>query len=429
MLKTTAQNISAPDERAHSSLEFSVASTAFAITAMVLCFDMLAGPLRFYLSRLGLESIIYLPKGACLLFVLRELARTTVHRTSFIAVAGILLYSAVGLFHQAGIASQIFTLLMFAPFLFGVCAGGYLREREEAFVRLLAVVFVTTALGVFLDLYVDFPWKGFAYSIGGTDIEGTRDWTTMGFERVAGFARMSTAAAFYLVCSGLFLYSYSRSTLMKYLVLLLAFPAVLATTNKAGVGGLLLGFTAILLCRFPKVQKILVVVLALAGMLLPVSTLLRSYDIDLTDPLSLLLLASFDDRLINTWPGFFAAVSRFGNPVTGVGFGGVGSAIKYFSRGNRETMAFADNFSLYLYGCFGLLAVFLFLYLAKVTLTLFRSEDRLSSSMAAGMVALLGASLTTDVIEAQVFAIMLGIAVALSTATPAPPSGAAGGTK
>ncbi|HBG05169.1 MAG: hypothetical protein A2075_02725 [Geobacteraceae bacterium GWC2_58_44] len=393
-------------------LETPVASLAVAVAALLLGFDMLAGPLRYYLAQAGLESLVYLPKGCCFIFILYELTRRQVDRLLLWVLLLLFFYAGVGLLHQVSPKMQFFSLFLVVPALFGVAAGRHLPGRERGVVRLLAAVFAVTALGVYLDFFCDFPWDGFSYKVEGAEVEGSREWSSFGLSRRAGFTRMSAAAAFYLVCCGLFLFSYLKSWRLKLTVALCAFPAVLLTTNKAGIVGFLLGLGSLAVARLPVWRRLYLYGLAVAVMAFPFSTLVRSYDMSLADPVSLLLLASFEDRLINTWPSFLAAVAKLGSPLTGIGFGGVGSAVKYFSGPGSDMLAFADNFALYLYGCFGVAAAALFLYLARVTDRLFASPRALSRALAPAMVALLAASLTTDVVESQVFALLLGLAVA-----------------
>ena len=394
-------------------MQIRVASLVLMIMILLLSFDMLAGPLRYYLAQVGLESTVYVPKAACLLFVVWEIVRGRMSRVLFYVILLLALFAFVGLVQNVGIFSIFFSLFVISPFLFGIATARYFSESEDIFVLILIFVFAVTALGVYLDVFLDFPWKGFAYTLNDLDIEGSREWGTFGFERVAGFTRMSAAAAFYLACSALFLFNYSRSWWHKLLVVLIASPSLLVTTNKAGIGGFVLGLASIGLSDYPRVQRMLVYGLASTVVFLPISSIVRNYELDLADPVSLILLASFEDRLNNTWPNFFAAVARFGNSLFGVGIGGVGSPIKFFASGSREILAVADNFALYLYGCFGLVSVALFLYFGRVAVKLFASQNLRNRSLAPVMVALLAASLTTDIIEAQILSLMLGIVIAV----------------
>lgn len=386
-------------------------NVALCIMALLLFSDMMTGPIRYYLSKIGLDFLIYLPKFLCLIFIVIQIYRGLLTRIMFYVAIILTCSSVISYLHGFGVTSILFSIFLIAPFLFGLSCAQYLKDNETKFVLLFTAVFITTAFGIYLDMFVDFPWEGFVYSVGGQEIEGTRQWTTFGIDRLAGFARMSATAAFYLVASSLFLFSYTKSWRVKLAIALFAFPAILLTTNKAGIGGFMLGLASMFLLGFPSIYKLSVFSLTSLVLYLPVSTLYKNYVVNLNDEVSLILLASFEDRLINTWPSFFTAVNKFGNLFTGVGFGGVGSAIKYFSP-NRYLLAVGDNFALYLLGCFGIIALWILYYFARTTCTLFTSKQRINHSLAPVMVALLAGSLTTDIIEAPVYALFLGIAIA-----------------
>jgi len=401
------------DVHSNIRLMFKVSTVAFTILSLLLVVDVFAGPLRYYLSSIGLEAVIYVPKIACLLFVVSEIIRDHLNKKLLIALLIILLFAIIGFFYCTTIASILFSLLLISPMLFGITTAKYFRINESAFLLLFVFVFTASVFGIYLDIFVDFPWKGFNYTIGGAEVEGSREWETFGVDRLAGFARSSVNAAFYIVCTGLFLYKYLKYRMLKFLVWLLAFIAILLTTNKAGLGAFLVATVSYFLAGYYQVRRLYVYALILLLIVLPFSVLIVTYDIDLTDPISLMLLASFDDRLINTWPNFISAVSEYGNFWWGVGFGGSGSASKYFTVFESGELAVADNLTLYLYGWFGFLSVFILAYFACVTLDLFKSTYRFNNSFASIMVSLLAASLTTDIIESQVFAVVLGISIGL----------------
>ena len=396
-----------------SILEYRVAAGVLVITAMLLCSDMVTGPLRYYLSPIGLNSFVYAPKVLSIFIVIKEAFHRRVNRVLFFVLLVMITSSMVGLTNNFSLNCILFSFFSISPFLVGISSAHYLLGKEKQFVILLGVIFVVTAVGVFLGIFIDFPWKGFVYTIDNHEIEGVREWSTFGFDRVAGFARMSVTAAFYLVCSSLFLFSYCRSYWIKFLLVITAFPLILATTNKAGIFGFLLGMLSIALIGMPRLQKMAIYCLVIGVVVFPFTTLFGLYNLNIKDPISLLLLASFEDRLINTWPLFIAGVSKHGSFLAGVGFGGIGASVNYFVSGTNEVLNFADNFLLYLYGIFGVIAIPIFIYLGRVANDLFSIKDRFIASMAPVMVATLAAALTTDVIEVQVLAFFLGMSLSL----------------
>jgi hypothetical protein len=394
-------------------LQYRVAAGVLLITAMLLCSDMVTGPLRFYLSQIGLSFVVYVPKVLSIFIVLREVFNRRINRVLFFVLLAMCLSSVIGMTNDVTLKCILFSFFSISPFLVGISSAPYLLEKERQFVILMSVIFIVTAVGVFLAIFIDFPWKGFVYTVDNHEIEGVREWSTFGIDRVAGFARMSVTAAFYLLCSSLFLFSYCRSYLVKSLIVMAAFPLILATTNKAGIFGFLLGMLSIALTRTPRLQKVGIYCLVIGVVIFPFTTLFGLYNLNIKDPISLLLLASFEDRLINTWPMFIAGVSKFGSLFAGVGFGGIGASVKYFVSDAGEVLNFADNFLLYLYGIFGVLAIPLFIYFGRVTNNLFSAKNRFLVSMAPVIVATLGAALTTDVIEVEVLAVFLGMALSL----------------
>jgi len=399
------------DAKKDSSFKIGVNSIVLCLISMLFAVDVLGGPLRLYLSSIGFESIIYIPKVLCLSFIVYTISRTRINKALFYCLFLIALYSIIAVIHKIEIFQILFTLIIILPLLFGIVSAPYLYGKQNIFVFMIAAMFIVTVSGVCINIFIDFPWQGLSYNMQGLEVEGTREWTTFGLKRVAGFTRLSAGAAFYIVTCALFLISYSSSWSYRIIIILFGFPAVLATTNKAAIVGFVIGIGSLLLDRCPRMRSLLVYALAATVMLLPLSTLARNYDIDLRDPVGIFLLTSFEDRLIHTWPDFMGAVSTFANPVTGVGFGAIGTASKYGFNASHEVFTFADNFALYLYGCFGILVVVLFYYLAHVTCLMFRSKVMFQLSLAPVMVAIFAISITTDIIESQVLAFMMGIIV------------------
>jgi hypothetical protein len=386
-------------------------AVAAVLLFFLLFFDAFAAPLRYYLSLIGLEVIIYLPKFACLLFVVSESLHIHVNKKLIQLLTLLLFFAVIGFLYYTTVSSAFFTIFLISPLLFGIVVAKYIRLNESGFVLIILFIFILTAVGVYLDIFIDYPWKGYSYNIGNAEIEGSREWETFGVDRLAGFARVSAVAAFYLLCTGLFLHHYVKYRSIKFVVWLFAFFAIFQTTNKAAVAAFIFASISIVLYKQPLIRAFYVWGWVFLLFLLPFSTLFIKYDINLSDDISLMLLASFDDRLINTWPNFISAISESGNYILGTGFGGCGSGSKYFNTSEMSSLEVADNLALYLYGWFGGLSVFVLFYIARITLYLFKHTDRLINSFGPVMVALLAASITTDVIEAQIFSLILGISI------------------
>ncbi len=377
----------------------------------LLFFDAFAGPLRYYLSLMGLEVIIYLPKIGCLLFVVSELLHVHVNKRLIQLLILLFYFAVIGFLYYTTVPSVLFAFFLISPLLFGVVAAKYIRLSESRFIFIFIFIFIFTSIGIYLDVFIDYPWKGYNYNIGNAEIEGSREWETFGVDRLAGFARLSSVAAFYLLCTGLLIFHYTKYRSIKFVVWLFAFFAIFQTTNKAAVVAFIFASISIALYKHPIIRSFYVWGWVFLLFLLPFSTLFIKYDINLSDDISLMLLASFDDRLINTWPNFISAISESGNYILGTGFGGCGSGSKYFNAFEANSLDVADNLALYLYGWFGVFSVFVLFYIAQITLYLFKHTNRLINSFGPVMIALLASSITTDVIEAQIFSLILGISI------------------
>lgn len=384
---------------------------------LLLFFDSFAGPLRYLFSLIGLDVITYFPKFACLLFVFSEMIRPHVNKKIIQVLILLFPFAVIGIFYSVSFFPVLFTVFLISPLLFGIVAAKYIRLSEKSLFLIMLFIYILTAIGVYLDIYLDFPWKGFIYNLGGSEIEASREWGYFGLDRPAGFARLSASAAFYLVCTGLFVIGYVKKWWLKLVFCLIGIVAILATTNKAAFLAFIIALIAFFLQGEKRLQNILRTVLvyglALIIILLPLSTKIIEYKINLSDPVNMLFLASFDMRLVDTWPQYIAGISEYGNCIIGVGFGRSGSASKYFAGDEADLLTVADNLALYLYGWFGLFSVIAVYYFARVSLSLFKKKNRIDGLFAVVLVAMLVVSITTDVIESQIFSLMLGLSIGL----------------
>jgi hypothetical protein len=208
------------------------------------------------------------------------------------------------------------------------------------------------------------PWSGVVYQLGGVSVEGSRAWTTLGIERVAGFSRASFAVADQLLFLALPLAILERRKGTAGIFWAMTGVLIVLTTAKKTIGTYVVLSFLIIFMGTPFMSNLLKRVVTMVfpafvlflGFLMPVSTLFINYQLELDSVLSRLLFASFEDRLINTWPDGFSLVFDKGSMVFGRGIGGIGVAQTYFEPMNHSP---ADNMYLYVYATFGIL-LFLF---------------------------------------------------------------------
>ena len=287
-----------------------LARVVFALAGLFLWSLVLQAPLRYGLAQLHLDALIYLPKlllvaAVMLLPVLRP--RVSLPALSLTGLAG--LYLLWGAANLPSPTQALFGLWVMVPLLFGLWAGPMVQVGQWR--RLFVLLFLTAAVGVFLNPLVSYPWSGQSLSLLGKSIEVSRQWSAFGVQRYAGFARASFSAAAQLLLFGLMLVALLRRTSAKLLVWLVAGAGIALTTSKGPFGAWLilsLYFLGGRVLGWPRYWvRIWVGFLGLsllAMMLLPLSTLWIHYDPTLQGFTSRFLFASFGDRLNSDVAGF-----------------------------------------------------------------------------------------------------------------------------
>jgi hypothetical protein len=73
-------------------------------------------------------------------------------------------------------------------------------------VRIFSTLLICAIIGVVINYFLEFPWEGLEYRLGGMDIEGVRSWMELiGVKRLSGFARSSYDAAVQILLLVIFL--------------------------------------------------------------------------------------------------------------------------------------------------------------------------------------------------------------------------------
>jgi len=165
-----------------------------AILLLFVASQVLSGVLRWALGSVGLAPLVYLPALLLWLEVARiGLARIVSGRLSMSALwlcLVLLLAMLVGLLSLP--AQQVaFGTWILAPVLFGHAATGGMDLSGRG-IRIAAfLAMAVAAFGVIGNAYLDYPWVGANFELGGKDIAGSREWHIGEQRRLAGFARSS----------------------------------------------------------------------------------------------------------------------------------------------------------------------------------------------------------------------------------------------
>lgn len=390
---------------------------------LFLVFEVLQGPLRYYLSQAGGVILAYAPKALMLVvFIAVAIQALWSKRLSrlVLTVASLFVVSiTVGFCFARSVSQPFLGIFSLVPMLFGVVAEPAVSRFGPRICPYALGLWLCVAVGVTFNYFHSVPWTGFTYQLGDAEVEVSREWTYFGANRIAGFARASFEAATQLLFLGLVSSILLGSRTLALTVWLVTGVLIAATTTKTTLG--LYFFLTIAFClvlpRFVQagfqraVKEVLPIVIALVGILLPIGSMFLSRATQSGDQGSGTLFASFAIRLQQMWPDTFAMIFNHGSVLLGRGIGGVGAAQKIFE---PDLYSPADNMYLYLYATFGVFSLVIIWTVTRAVVRLRRGRDPMTT-----LVWLLGISIlmegwTISCIEGGTMAVITGLVVAFS---------------
>jgi len=338
-------------------MSFSFRSAAVFVALLFFIREGLDGLLRYGLASMGLTMLVYVPTALMTLYVIiRFLAeqKRKPYIISFFFVIIIGLSGIIGFLNSGNIIQTIFALYVFVPFFFGLQTGDIIY-KSSTFIKSSVILLLIFAVGIFLELVLDLPWKGFSYELGGVDIEASRDWSSLGLKRLSGFARNSFSIASLCMVLLIVLYGRIKPALFSFLFIIGGVSIILTTTK----GVSLIVIVLVLLFIVKKISKSLyhfgiktiLISSFIIGIILPVSTLWIDYDFDYDNFITRMLFLSFEMRLGVVWPDAMAKFKDLADFIMGRGAGQIGVATMVYGGSSYNP---ADNFFLYTLVVFGI---------------------------------------------------------------------------
>ncbi|WP_407291187.1 hypothetical protein [Stutzerimonas zhaodongensis] len=396
--------------RRSSPLAIDKATVLALIAGSLLVSETFAGALRYYLDMAGVSALLYLPKLACVAAVGLEMPRARNKPGVWLVLFAVFVSSLWGLLHGATLGNVGFSLFIYIPLLFGLFCGSYLEQRTRLLSWVIGLCLVASFIGIALDMFTTVPWKGYSYMMGEVEVTANKSWAFGSTDRLAGFARMSTNLAVMIALYSLFLAAFLQSRLLRLMLYPVAFVAIFLTTNKSTAAAYLLTLAMLFLAgyRLPSATAFFIAVLT--GLALPAASLLLN--IPQSEAYSTSMLASFNDRLIHSWPNFIEVIVNEGWGWWGAGFGAVGSSVAVFPLAWLELLSIADNTALYLWGMLGVLGVILYLLLFPLLLRLHDRGPRIRDALLGIVFCIILVGWATDVLEVTTATLFLGIAIA-----------------
>lgn len=381
-----------------------------AVLVLFLFFDVFSGVLRYAFFQLELPFLIYLPQVAMLAVLMFTAFRMEFDKYVVSILIFLVFFTLYGFITVGKVSQVLFGLWILIPFLYGLILHEHFLRSIPRLKFIFFALFTIVFVGVALDTFVDLPWSGFSYTFGETEIEGARKWGTYGIERVAGFSRASFFAAIQTLIIGLLIVVSSSGRLRPLVICLLAGIAIALTTTKG------VAFVYVLLCVFMLGYSLrpmfswqyLIWPFAFSTILIPLTTFIYHYRLDLQDPVSAFLFVSFEDRLIRGWPDAFQLLSTHGNYLLGRGVGGIGTPQLYFE---NNLYSPGDNLFVYLFVSYGIISIGgLCLYSLKACQQDIAVTINRYFYMIAFSIVVFG--LTSNVVESSMLSLFAGLSVA-----------------
>lgn len=330
-------------------------------------------PIRWCLSLIGLSQLLLVRDifiASALVYEIFMQARIKL----WYLILFFSLFFVIGIAYTQNFAEVLWGLKTYLPFIFGFAVYKDILSNSEKNINFTLFIFIISCVGVGLNYILENP---FWQDISGTDIgsqtmEGVRNWYVYVngeyYARLAGFTRISNTVA------NIFLYTISIIIVYKrekILYLVIGLIPMMFTLTKVNIAIYFLFMLLVIVFRYLSpgkrafILKAICSTFVILGISLPLLSLLISGLFkDATSDILLVLFASFDDRLINSWPGSFQLIFDYGSYAFGRGLGGLGVGVTLFDS-NVTNLTPIDNFYLITYGNFGVVGIGMLLFLLK----------------------------------------------------------------
>ncbi|WP_152227193.1 hypothetical protein [Pseudomonas sp. SCB32] len=391
---------------------------ALGVVVSVLLVETFNGALRFYSDQVGLSALIYVPKVGCVIAVAWELLTRPQHRGLWLllilAAASLMLGQLHGAANQAG----FFSIFIYAPLLFGLLCVPYLERHRKVLGWAIFFCLGASLGGIALDMTGHVPWKGYTYAMGGVQISANRAWSAYGLDRIAGFSRMSSALAIMLSIYALYLGSFRLAMPVRWLIYLVALVGIVLTTNKTSAVAFVIVLLVMNIARYRVLFLLATLVVVFGALALPLYGLYGDVEPYLASSSSENLMGSMVDRLVNTWPGVIKVMVVNDWAFTGAGLGMTGSAFAQFPVFGIDQLAVSDNTLLYLWLLFGVAGVGLYALAIPLLMRLQLQSGREARALLGITYCILLMGWTSDVLEAQVPSLFLGLAIGRALRLP-----------
>ncbi|MBY0428190.1 MAG: hypothetical protein K2Q32_03125 [Alphaproteobacteria bacterium] len=353
---------------------------AITFSMMLLIYnDIFGGVIKYYSASSSLLFISFIPTLFAGVVLAGYLGTHLMVMRLHIRVAVFLLIFILNAFYAIIIGRQPeavgFAFYIWLPFFTGLLITTF--KLQDEFKKQIVIWWLIATVGVLLNSQIKFPWIGESYQVLGQTVQTARDWTAIGFDRLAGFSRASYAVANQIAIFSMVILTMRISLLKKLVVWTISAVAVYLTTTKITlfimiIVPILTGLVGYFQRKSQQptptrqtIQLAFVIITVLASLmvLLPVFSLTSRSSISTGQSLGFISFDSLFERMWRMWPDAWNLIFSDSNPILiifGRGLGGIGTPQMFYEALKQNS---ADNFFVYIYVTFGMMSVFFIRYL------------------------------------------------------------------
>ncbi|WP_078409098.1 O-antigen ligase family protein [Priestia abyssalis] len=406
-----------------------VLNTLLFIWFLIVVFD---SNLRYFLVEIGFPQLLYIKNMFFLVLIIvltGKIIKSLETPKFLISIIAIIIIGLLfGVLNNLDYMQIGYGLYIFMPLIAGSAFSFYYMNNKKILLIMYRIFVPLIFLGLILDAVMDLPWEGFSYSIGGIELEGNRSWTISGLDRLSGFQRSSYDSAFLLISlmSLYIIYTLTEAKKIRRVIwekidtgiYILGIISIVLTTSKSTYLSVILLTVLWGSIRFYRsrmrsliflITKLCFGILFVYSFFPPLISFTGNYSIDSIlnegNILNKFFFQSYNVRMTYMWPNAFNLLESSNFTPLGRGIGGIGSPQSFFE---RDVYNAADNFFVYIFVMFGLIGLFLSIYLVLRLLLLDLNKiHNYPFIFLCVIVFSIGA--TANVIESPVLLLLLGI--------------------
>lgn len=404
----------------HTQQPFRLGKYGFYLLLICLTSYVLESPIKYVLGKAHIGPAIYGRDAFATVIIFLAFASWMAGRSFTAAIPAtviLLAHAFYGIMIQQSLIQPFIGLKLYMTFLLGMASYVTFRERQAQMVRWYLLMYILTVIGVCINWATDMPWTGETFDsvVGATEV--SREWTTGGIRRLAGFAKASFDASTIVVTFGAALALIPGLSIWVQLLLLLTTAGIVVLTTSKGSMLALVFVASYIAWRRKDENRFGAFLYAAPAVMLAIPALLFAFEFKATVHGSLwFLLSSFAERINWMWPRAFGNLGSLQGAILGRGVGGIGFPQRF---GEGMIYNSADNVMVYLFVSFGLATlVYLYFTLNKLKAAAAHIPTYIWTCLVSWLLYWIFYGFTTNLVENPLFSFFVGLIFGAAYAPP-----------